>query len=536
MSNIDEIIDDADIIIESSCHGSLEAPLDYINLNKHQKKDITQNLGLFTVPENMTIIMKGMFGSSSYKIPNLLDTTLYKDKEELIDLLNEQNKYPEIYGCTYIYNSDSPCLNLTQQRDTEREEEGDKSYKLTSRDYTGQSGKRTARDNITIGDIFESIIKTSTYTPISRLASSAAMSARLRGGPEAAKKKVQGGEDSDFFLYLSEICEYYIKNIHPTKKIVFIISSCQVVSPRWFCCYDEENPELKVRKDDETHRDYKCGYGNKRGVTIRSPNEDISPGDIGVANYDSYFNYTINSLNMRYVCPPPDIYMYIIPFIEIFLRQEQACFYGTGKTNINTAIARIKKVEGKKKLNREELITILIKKHKEDMKVRKKDTNIKYSAGRGSANLSHLNSILLFYDIESPDQSDWTGRDGYISFPPIVFDAYNRFEQNINKLKDYARTLQESTQSQKKNKSQKKKKSTKEQSTMWSYVVPAVAALGVSAYVASSFLSPKSPERTKSVKLSKKRRRKHTKKYRKKKKSKTKKRKLKKTKKTKRKM
>ena len=208
-------------ISEISFHGMVVDPETYVNDNQ----DIN---ALFTVPDNVTVIMRGLFGYSQYTIPDVVDTVMGRSSETFTNMLKRHNSKYKFYGPLYYYGSGERCINLALHDDPNAARKySDYSFIITS-----NTGKRvnnsiniitTKTDDIeTINSICTDRDKMKHFNNLKD----------VRIANCIASQKLGTG---NIHLYLKEIINMLIDNynIDHNNNLVVYVSSCQVVDEDW---------------------------------------------------------------------------------------------------------------------------------------------------------------------------------------------------------------------------------------------------------------------------------------------------------------
>ena len=479
-------INNATEIYESSLHGCLSSPKDYIKYNEirssHGQDPLP--LGLFEVPKNVTILMRGMFGSSSYEVPGSVEIVGVGNRPMINKMLEEQNKNIELFGGLYCYAAGSMCVNICQQGDQASVEKGDHSHVLT---------KSILRNDIeadSLDKIIESRLEAKgKESPLLQrfnpevLHTHCADLFNFREGLRSSRRDrtkqdtLKTAADDAKGVYLSQIVECIKNNLSEHgSNIVILISSCQVISPDWFCGvgyireWDHEGPEPV----GDCHP-----YLGRRPAVIESVSVNI-------------FNTILDSLrNQRHRQKFP--FKYLEQFKDIFSVQHDALIKGTTQVKLNAArkiISRVKQTDIVQKgieIASDNFMRVAAGQAKSPYSkyIRKSAIDLIGSAaenivwhltthdlsGQDVDTLPDVARIptqnkKVFYAFEDPCEDDFdsvlyssNGEFGYIPYPPIVY------EKHYEELRTYLFSVDEEAMSPTSPRSLRSPKSPKKRKT-----------------------------------------------------------------------
>ena len=210
-------------IAEISLHGYIDSP-------EQLKEDKQDPSSLFTLPPNVTVMFRGGFGFSQYKIPGVIDTMMGRDPdgESFSMMLKRHNDRNHFYGSLCLFHPTSQCINLSLMDEPMKMMKGEDTSFVISVNH----GLRTEPSiDIESSDEEDRIISITTICENTNLIKYFESLKNERGAKCIARQKLNESKP----IYLKEVidmlCGEY--NIDMNNQLVVYVSSCQVVFDDW---------------------------------------------------------------------------------------------------------------------------------------------------------------------------------------------------------------------------------------------------------------------------------------------------------------
>ena len=250
---------------EISFHGSV---------NSHDQLiiDGQDPSSLFKVPKNVTVMFRGGFGFSQYKIPGTIDTMMGRDRgdEPFSMMLKRHNDKEHFYGSLCYFEPESTCINLALQDEPLLYASGkDRDFAITINNGTriGDSldikASGNSDDKFTITSICKNKEQKKYFHTLSHKHSGRGGDTGMRSSfCQAAQKLEQGFR----YIYLREVINLLADQykINDNNQLVVYVSSCQVI--------DEDWAEETYKKDFQKFIDISL-KSQQRGRDLYNPDE-----------------------------------------------------------------------------------------------------------------------------------------------------------------------------------------------------------------------------------------------------------------------